>query len=326
MAGSPERQGSHGAHAPSSTCTLLIYANACLHIFRTKSPRLEEPARGTQISPEVLQVINHLVSANQTPQQPLSNTLSLQMLQNRQMTEALINLPKMMFNAKNSASHSEQSQGLKELPDNPAHGLYDHGAAHHGQANVENITDDEMDFDIASNVGSEEDFEEFSSFPEMSQPLTLVEKLEKLYDRLPRLQRLPPVSAQAAASVREIPEIAGRVRSLPAPPIILAAFQKFRTSYRKQEGTSLVVDDHTGEKVAMVDEADYSKKKTALNSATKKSDFQFQVHEPSYPELSKLDTDYTKLFKSGCGDMFRISRKQLNHIQSIHVVQYCTHY
>ena len=100
------------------------------------------------------------------------------------------------------------------------------------------------------------------------------------------------------------------------PSIILDSFQKFRASYRKNEGTCLVVDDNTGEKVGMVDESDYSNKKQALLIATKKSDLQFQVHNASYPQFTKLDTDYAKVFKSGIGDNFNISRKQLNNIQT----------
>ena len=309
------------AHARASTHG---YMDTCIHLcllfFRAKVSRTDQP-QSHPLSPELLQVINSLVTNQQQQQTPLWNTLSLQMAQNRQLAESLMTLPKLIVEATSSSQKPEQSQGLKELPDTNAHGLHDHGTAQHGNSgnhanNYDNVTDDELEFDNISNLDSEEDFEEYSNFPELSQPLTLVEKLEKLYDRLPRLQRPPPASVQAAASVREIPEIQGRVRSLPAPPFILDAFQKFRSSYRKTEGTSLVVDETTGAKVAMVEEADYTKKKTALNIATKKSDLQFQIHDSPYPQFTKLDTDYTKLFRSGSGDNYHMSRKQINNLQT----------
>ena len=220
---------------------------------------MEPSANTSTASAEVISALQSFVSQQQSQQTPIWNTLSLQMAQNRQMTDSILALHKMQ----------QQSQGLNQLPDTkrkPSSTATSTAAISHPP--LESISDEEddshypdNDLESNSNLGSEVDFEDFSNYSELDQPLTLVEKIEKLYDRLPRLLRPPPQAAQAASSVRDIPEISGRVRSLPSPPVILDSFQKFRASYRKTEGTSLVVDDNTGEKVGMVDESEYSKKK-----------------------------------------------------------------
>ena len=281
-----------------SICALFTYLY--FNFFRAKVPRTESTG-----SAEVLNLLQSFLTQQQSQQQPIWNTLSLQMAQNRQITDSLIQMQK-----------AQQSQGLFKLPDNKGPQPSALATASDNE-HIENISDTEMEMD-GDSVGSEVDFEDFSNFSELSQaqPLTLVEKLEKLYARLPTLQRPPPAAMQVQSSVREVQEIQGRVRSLPPPPVILAAFQKFRASYRKMEGSCLVVDDKTGEAVGMVDESDYSNKKQALITATKKSELQFQVHNASYPQFSKLDTDYTKVFRSGSGENFTMTRKQINNIQS----------
>ena len=285
----------------------FVYLPLFVFLSRNKIPRMTG-ASDTTSSSEIMNVLQSFIAQQQSQQQPIWNTLSLQMAQNRQMTESLIQMQKVQ------AQQAQQSQGLSQLPDRKGPESKA-PATVSAQDYVEDISEEEQDYEM-SHVGSEVDFEDFSNYPELSEPLTLVEKLEKLYDRLPRLQRPPPAAAQAAASVREVPEIAGRVRSLPPPPVILDAFQKFRSSYRKHDGESLVVDDHTGEAVGMVDETEFSNKKQALLTATKKSDLQFQVHNPTYSQFTKLDTDYTKIFRSGSGDSYNITRKQLNNIQT----------
>ena len=297
-----------------------------LCFFRAKSPRQDLILTGTEstsLSNELLQAMQSFVTQQQQQQQPIWNTLSLQMQQNRQMTESLMNLPQLLIqNQKPAASATlsrpaqEQCQGL-ESADNSAHGRIDHDPVQDEiDPDFENVSEDDVQNQgAAANHVESEDFETFSLYDEMSKPLTLVEKIEKLYERLPTLTRPLPPSAQAASSVRDIPEIRGRIRSLPVPPLILDSFQRFRDSYRRQEGTVMIVDDHSGLPIGMAQEGDYSNRRKALILPTTKSDLQFQVHDTRYPLFSKLDIDYTKLFKAGSAETFQISRKQLNNLQ-----------
>lgn len=265
------------------------------------------------------------VTQQQQQQQPIWNTLSLQMQQNRQITESLLHLPRLLLQNRNQNAASatvstppgEQSHGLQESTDN------DHGRIGHDPVpvdyapEVEDISEDDVhnnQGDAAQNVNIE-DFETFSMYEDMSKPLTLVEKIEKLYERLPQLSRPPPPSAQAASSVRDLPEISGRIRSLPVPPLILDTFQRFRDTYRRQDGSVMIVDDQSGKPVGVAQEGDYTNRRKALINPTTKSDLQFQVHDTHYPMYTKLDLDYTKLFKAGSAETFQISRKQLNHLQ-----------
>ena len=265
------------------------------------------------------------VTQQQQQQQPIWNTLSLQMAQNRQITESLINLPKLLLHNTPAAANSanEQSQAPPSgAPDASQQGRIGlepvHNIVHDlNNYDLEDVSEDDIHLQDAEvpHQGPPEDFETFSLYEELSKPLTLVEKIEKLYVRLPLLTRPSPPSAQAASSVRDLPEISGRIRSVPVPPIILQTFQRFRESYRRQEGQVMIVDDESGLPVGMAQEGDYSNRRKALLSPTTKSDLQFQVHDPVYPMYSKLDIDYTKLFKPGSAETFQISRKQLNHLQ-----------
>ena len=261
------------------------------------------------------------VSQQQQQQQPIWNTLSLQMQQNQQMTNSLLKIPQLLLQnpkpaAAGSANNIEQYQGHAEPTENDVHDRIGHGPVQqNGEPEFEYISEDDVQNQGAENQSATEDFETFSMYEDFSKPLTLVEKIEKLYVRLPTLVRPPPPSAHAASSVRDIPEISGRVRSLPVPPLILDSFQRFRESYRRQEGSVMIVDDQSGLPIGVAQEGDYTNRRKALINPTTKSDLQFQVHETHYPLYSKLDLDYTKLFKAGSAETFQITRKQLNHLQ-----------
>ena len=60
---------------------------------------------------------------------------------------------------------------------------------------------------------------------------------------------------------------------------------------------------------------DSSNKRKAFSWPPEKTTYQFQVHEGDHSPFSKLDQDYSNLFKVGSGDNFQISRKHLNLLQ-----------
>ena len=95
--------------------------------------------------------------------------------------------------------------------------------------------------------GDTEHFESATQFEDMKKPLTLVEVIEKLYARLPDLTPPPRESLDEGARAKEPLELQGRVKSLPAAPVVLASFRKFLSQYKKQDGKrTTLVDEVTG--------------------------------------------------------------------------------
>lgn len=269
----------------------------------------------TGTSPDWLASINAIITQQQ---QPIWNTLSLQMAQNRQMQQTVLDLPKMLLDQKQvpvkaSATQPSQAAHIADASPSPPHGA-EAGAPLVDYEDGDSLSDGEgMSLHSHS---ADQDFETFSQYSDAGKPLTLVERLEKLYARLPDLTPPPPPSQQMVPSVREIPEIENRPRSLPAPPLILATFQRFRSQYRRQEGSSPLVDEVTGAVIAQEDDSDCSSKKKALTQPTKKSPLQFQVHGAAHAVNSKLDMNYLKLFPDHCSKNFRLSYGQMNMLQT----------
>ena len=258
----------------------------------------------------------------QQQQQPLWNTLSLQMAQNRQMQEGILALPQLLM----------QSPAYKQFanppPQNIPQPVQSHQAPTPAADSPENIAENHDNYDYyeelsgdesAAHVSPEhEDFESFSQYADAAKPLTLVERLEKLYIRLPHLTPPPRPTVPVVPSVRDSPEIEGRVRSLPAPAIILDTFQRFRETFRRQEGAAPVVDEVTGEIAAVQDDIDYSARRKALTpgTMTKKSDLQFQVHSAAHAPYARLDSDHQKFFPDYAAKTFKFTMNQVQMIQT----------
>ena len=250
----------------------------------------------------------------QQQQTPIWNSLSLQMAHNRQLQESIMALPQLLLQAQNQ----NKSANTATVPSATASVAPQASASSytpHDPDQYDELSDDEACATISTNANTEKDFEDFSEHDEAAKPLTLVERLEKLYIRLPHLTPPPKKEQQVQPSVRDIPEIEGRVRSLPAPPLILDTFQRFRTAYRKQDGTAPVLDEVTGKVKSMEDDADLSTKKKALTSNPQKGHLQFQVHNADHPQFAKLDSDYGKLFPEYSTKLFRLNYNQMNMIQ-----------
>lgn len=284
-----------------------------LFISRAKVPRVAQAASGTTevTGPPAgwLASINAIISEQQ---RPIWNTLSLQMAQNRQLQECL---PQIIKNQQMLPASQAASATTSQAPQpvNPAPEPTDQG--HHPEYDeVEYIS--EEDEASASLPPADQDFETFSQFSDAGKPLTLVERLEKLYTRLPNLLPPPAPSQQMVPSARELPELENRPKSLPAPPLILDTFQRFRAQYRRQEGSSPLVDEVTGQVVAQEDDSDCSTKKKALTTPTKKGPLQFQVHGAAHATQSRLDMNYLKLFPDHCSKNFKLSFAQMNMIQT----------
>ena len=263
----------------------------------------------------------------QQQQQPLWNALSIQMAQNRQMQEGILALPQLLMQS------PAYQQFAKPAPAPAAAGVPDPPAPSQPVATGpaadahEHIADNLENYDFYEDISGDEasashhgqeDFETFSQFAEAAKPLTLVERLEKLYIRLPHLTPPARPSQPVVPSVRDPPEIEGRVRSLPAPAIILDTFQRFRETFRRQEGMAPVVDEVTGEVAAVQDDTDYSARRKALtpSTATKKSDLQFQVHNAAHAQYARLDSDHAKFFPDFAARSFRLSMNQLQMLQT----------
>lgn len=285
-------------------------------------------AHNTTQSNDWLTSIQQIVQQQQTP---IWNTLSLQMQQNRQMQESILSLPQLLVQSQNKflqqAASTTQAAAPAAPPvqphqENPV--VNEH--SYDNDEDYEDISEDEYTA-VSHSANAEADFDEYSDYSEAAKPLTLVERLEKLYIRLPNLAPPPKPEQQVLPSVRDNPEIAGRIRSLPAPPIILDTFQRFRAAYRKQDGQSPVLDDITGEILRMEDDSDISNKRKALTQPTKKGNLQFQVHGASHPPCAKLDTDFNKLFPDYSAKLFRLSYAQMNMIQmaSSYTLDACCH-
>ena len=262
--------------------------------------------------------LQNLVAQQQTP---IWNTLSLQMAHNRQMQESILSLPQLLVQSQNQFLQNQkqvQSSAATAPQPSTSAACTDNNnntpALHHSEP-YDEVSDDECAA-MSYNEYSEADFEEFSENAEAGKPLTLVERLEKLYARLPHLAPPPAPTKQVAPSVRDPPEVEGRVKSLPAPPLILDTFQRFRASYRNQEGSTPTLDPVTGEPMAMEEDGDIGKKKKALTSHTKKGSLQFRVHNAKHPQCAKLDVDYDKLFPEYAAKLFRLSYGQMNMIQT----------
>ena len=278
-----------------------------------------EPAPANTQSNSWLSSIQTLVQQQQTP---IWNTLSLQMAHNRQMQESILSLPSLLvkqnqmlqshLKAQNSAAAPAQPQLQSTQHHEPNNNVIDNSCDNQP---IEEISDDEC-AEVSHNANCEADFEDYSENAEAAKPLTLVERLEKLYIRLPHLAPPPQPSQQVGPSVRDTPELEGRVRSLPAPPLILDTFQRFRNQYRNQESTTPTLDPVTGEPVRADDDSEISSKKKALTAPTKKGNLQFQVHNPSHPPCARLDVDYDKLFPEYSAKLFRLSYAQMNMLQN----------
>ena len=252
----------------------------------------------------------------QQQQTPIWNTLSLQMAHNRQMQESILNLPQLLIQAqnKNAAATSVTAAAASATTSSTSNGAQAQ-ASPHCEDHFEELSDEEEYASVSHNANTEKDFDDFSEHDEAAKPLTLVERLEKLYIRLPHLTPPPQPERHVGPSVRDNPEIAGRIRSLPAPPLILDTFQRFRNEYRKQDGVAPVLDEITGKVKTVEDDSDLSSKKKALTSAPKKGNLQFQVHNADHPLCAKLDTDYAKLFPEYSAKLFRLNFNQMNMLQ-----------